>query len=305
MPLSFGLHFHRWTPWRLFVRFPLMENVIPSRFLIVTYLAAAVLMGLIIDNTYRDVNRMRAAGTGPWRNRSSDRVAPTPAPRGWQSVGAWSGLAVAAVALVPIAVYDAPGVPLTSQPVVLPQWYKTVAPHLAPGQVLLSFPVPFEYIQSTMTWQAVDSMQYAMVGGGGPGAIPARAGKEVVGQTDIGNISVSSGPQVITAAEITAVRQALDGWGVTMIVLPDTSSLPLYEQVHDLTSIAVLMTAATGSQPVHQADAWVWTAVDHAGPAVIPSSLRLSQCVQGPAVATVVSVDRATGCVLGRSSAGP
>lgn len=306
VPLSFGLHFHRWTIWRLFVRLPLMENVIPSRFLIVTYLAVAVMLAVIVDHTYRDVNRMRSTGTGLWRNRSPDGPVQDAATgdtrplavRGWRSVGAWAGVGVAAVALLPIAVYDAPGIPLTSTPVALPQWYRTVATHLPPGQVVLSFPVPFLYLQSAMTWQAVDGMRYAMVGGGGPGTIPERAGKELAGQTELGDISVSTGPQVITAQQITATRQAFDGWGVTMVVVPDPTHLPVYEQVHDLQSIAVLLTAATGSQPVHQADAWVWSGVQQAGPAVLPPPAQLSRCVIGPAVATPASVDRATACVL-------
>ncbi|MEI7859529.1 MAG: hypothetical protein WCI26_06820, partial [Acidimicrobiales bacterium] len=55
--LSLGLSFHGWTPWRLFVRAPLMENVIPSRFVLVVYLCAGVMLGIICDHTYRAVAR--------------------------------------------------------------------------------------------------------------------------------------------------------------------------------------------------------------------------------------------------------
>ncbi len=64
VPLSFGLHTHGWTLWRLLVRFPLMDDVIPSRFLLITYLAAAVMLGLIVDHTYAAVNRRSAAALG-------------------------------------------------------------------------------------------------------------------------------------------------------------------------------------------------------------------------------------------------
>jgi hypothetical protein len=40
------------------------------------------------------------------------------------------------IALVPIASTYAGNVPLTMQPVVLPQWFASVTPHLAPGQVI-------------------------------------------------------------------------------------------------------------------------------------------------------------------------
>ena len=47
-------------------------------------------------------------------------------------------------------------------------------------------------------------MTFAMVGGGGPDALPSRAGAERAGQITIGNLSVSETPQTITPAEITA-----------------------------------------------------------------------------------------------------
>jgi hypothetical protein len=210
---------------------------------------------------------------------------------------------VAAVALVPIAAYYADYLPLTVRPVVLPTWFRTVAPHLDSGQVVLAFPVPFALYQSAMTWQAVDGMPYAMVGGGGPNAMTARAGKERAGQVYLGNISVDNGgPEPITLKEIAAVRQALDGWGVTTVVVPDQGGLPVYERVHQVRPIAVLMTAATGQRPIRQAGAWVWTGVQHAGPAVLPSAATLQACSAGPAGGTPASIERSADCVLSSSS---
>jgi hypothetical protein len=217
-------------------------------------------------------------------------------------VGALAGGLVAAVALVPIAAYYTAYLPLTVKPVVLPTWFRTVAPHLDKGQVVLAFPVPFAFYQSAMTWQAVDKMQYAMVGGGGPNAMTSRAGKERAGQVDIANISVSDGgPEPITPKEITAVRNALDGWGVTTVVVPDEAGLTRYERVHLVRSIAVLMTAATGQRPVRQAGAWVWTGIQHAGPAVLPPPTILKHCSAGPVGGTPASIERSTHCVLSSS----
>jgi hypothetical protein len=217
-------------------------------------------------------------------------------------VGALAGGLVAAVALVPIAAYYTAYLPLTVKPVVLPTWFRTVAPHLGTGQVVLAFPVPFAFYQSAMTWQAVDKMQYAMVGGGGPNAMTSRAGKERAGQVDIANISVSDGgPEPITPKEITAVRNALDGWGVTTVVVPDEAGLTRYERVHLVRSIAVLMTAATGQRPVRQAGAWVWTGIQHAGPAVLPPPTILKHCSAGPVGGTPASIERSTHCVLSSS----
>jgi hypothetical protein len=290
VPLSMGLQFHRWTLWRLFVRLPLMDNIIPSRFLLITYLAAAVMLGLIVDHARSDINRWlvsRHGAGGAGRNGL------------WRLAGPTTGVVVALIALVPIASYYSSGVPLTTQPVVLPTWFRTVAPHLGPDQVVLAFPVPYALFQSAMTWQAVDGMSFAMVGGGGPDALPARAGKEAIGQTDIGNLSISSGDSpTITPEEVAAARRALDGWGVTMVVVPDPSHLPTYEQLHLVRAVTVLMTAATGQQPIRQADAWVWTGVDRAGPPILATSERLTACGAGLSDGSVASIDRSTACVL-------
>ena len=45
--------------WRLFVRLPLMENIEPYRFVLITYLTASIMLGLIVDHSYRSVNRQR------------------------------------------------------------------------------------------------------------------------------------------------------------------------------------------------------------------------------------------------------
>jgi hypothetical protein len=276
--LSLGLGFHGWTLWRLVVDFPLMGNVIPSRFGVVVYLCAAVMLGLVVDHAFRTV-----AGHGPIR---PGRVAL-----------AWcTGLVVAAVALVPIATYFADGLPLTVQPVQPPEWFRTVAPGLAPGQVLLVF--PFAFRQSNMTWQAVDRMSYAMVGGGGPDSVLSRAGIERAGQSYLSNVSVAGGPQPIVAGEVAAVRTALDGWGVTGVVLPDPAFLPAYEQVFLVRTIVVLVTAATGQAPVYRDHAWVWTGVHHAPPAADPTGAQLAACTAGPSGGPVGSVQASAACIL-------
>jgi len=289
VPLSFGLQFHDWTLWRLFVRLPLMDNVIPSRFLIVTYLAASVMLGLIVDHIHGGVGRWTATPRRPTKYGSSRRL--------W-SASSVAAVAAAAVALVPIAWYYSDGLPLTTRPVVLPAWFRSVAPRLRGHQVILAFPVPFYLLQSAMTWQAVDDMSYSMVGGGGPDSALGRAGKEALGQKYIGNLSISRSTQPITPPEILAVRRALEGWGVTEVVVPDPSQLPIYEQIRDLRTSAVLFSAATGQQPIRQADAWVWTGVDHAAPPVLASSAWATACDVGAEDGTVASIERSSACVL-------
>ena len=89
--LSLGLHDHEWTPWRLFVRFPLMENIEPYRFVLITYLVVGIMLGLIVDHTYvaakqrRKLND-RSSGVSPegLRQRLPRWSAETASPRVWQ-----------------------------------------------------------------------------------------------------------------------------------------------------------------------------------------------------------------------------
>ncbi len=286
--LALGVQDGHWTPWRLFAGLPQLDNVIPSRFVLVTYFAAAVMLGIVVDHTHWAVERRVA--DRHHTDHQSDRG------RAW--AGGVAALVVAAIAVVPIGAYSGRGLPFTAEPVVVPAWFRTVAPDLAPGQVALVFPVPFAYYQSAMTWQATSGMSFAMVGGGGPGSLPSRAGAERTGQIAIGDLSVSEAPQTVAAAQITATRDALVGWGVTLVVLPDPGPLPAYERVHQVRDIVVLMTAATGRAPIRRAGAWVWSGAGRTHRAAIPSAAALAGCSAGPAAGSVPSIAAAAACVL-------
>ena len=260
-----------------------MDNVIPSRFVLFTYLAAAAMLAIVVDHVARAVAGRR------------------PRPPG-RTVLAWcAGLAVVAVALVPIVAYFADGLPLTAVAVQPPEWFTTVAPELPPGQVLLV--LPFAFRQSNMTWQAVNGMRYAMVGGGGPNSLPSRAGKEEAGDRYLAQLSFTNGTQDLVAGEVAAVRHALDGWGVTGIVLPDPGGLPDYEQMHAVRSTVVLLTAATGQAPEYRAHAWVWTGVDRAPAALEPPVAQLAACAAGSA-GRLAGVDPGLGGLRPRRAAG-
>jgi hypothetical protein len=206
---------------------------------------------------------------------------------------------VAAVVLVPSGVYLSAGLPFTTQPVLVPTWFKTVAPHLHGRQVLLILPAPFAVTQTAMTWQAVDEMAFSMVGQGGPAGVLARAGAERAGQSAITDATFFFSPtQAITGPDAVATRQALHGWGVTMVVVPDQPRLPAYERIRSVTAAAALMTAATGTLPVQQADAWVWTGVDRARRWQPPSTDDLSRCLTGLGYDGTSAIEAAASCVL-------
>ncbi len=292
--LALGARPHSWLPWQLFSGLPLLQNIIPSRFLLLTTLAAAAMLALIVDHTHGAVARCtearagRAAGPGHRAAGRADRGVSR-----WTAAAA--GLAVAAVAIVPIAAYLAPTVPLAAQPVVLPTWFRTVAPYLHGHQVLLVFPVPNQVIESSMTWQAVDGMAYRMVLGGGPGGILARAGREQAGEAVIGTASFSFTPQVLHPGDVAAARRALDDWGVTTVVVPDQPGLAPYDRVAWVPFTVGIMTAALDRPPERRAGAWVWTGVGSAGSPADPTSQEFDRCTalgrpgDPPAIAAVAA----------------
>ena len=277
--LSLGASRHHVLPWQLAAHLPLLENISSSRFVLITYLCLAVLVGVVIDHVHR---------SWPGRSRWSAGLA---------------GLAVAAVAVVPVAAYMAPALPFTTQPVTLPTWFRTVAPRLTGRQVVLVLPAPFAVTQTAMTWQAVDGMGYSMVGQGGPAGVVERAGPEGAGQVAITDATFFFSPdETITGAGATAAGRALRQWGVTMVVIPDQPGLPAYERIRSVTQAAALITAATGVLPVHRAQAWVWSGLIPARPWSPPSTTRISHCLAGLGYEGTVAVDAATRCVLATGS---
>ena len=292
--LSFGTRPDIWLPWQALQHLPLLENVVPYRLVLVTYLAVAVMLGLIVEHVYVSVNRRRRSAPLAGAERASG-LDPTAR---WTGAGA--AAVVAVVALVQPASYLAQTIPMTTVPVAVPTWFTAVAPHLPRHQVLLIIPAPFTSFDNSMTWQALDKMDFSMVGEGGPGGMLVETGTELTGAQVIAKIS-SQTPRArtLTADGVAEVRQALHDWRVTMVVIPDQPGLPAYDQIHSVTLAAALITAATGRLPVHQADAWVWTGVG-ARRCRRPTRrrARLAECTKAVAPRGAGAVRRATACVL-------
>ena len=295
--LSLGVVNGLWLPWRLLANLPLVEDIYPYRIVFIVYLAVAVMLALIIDHAYQAVNRRRQRAAP---NRVPEYVGGplTHLPR-WG--GAAVGVILGAIAVVPPAVYLAQSVPITTRAVNLPDWFRTIAPHLSAGQVLLVIPARSGTSGSNdtpMTWQAVDGMNYSIVGVGGPSGVPQRAGKERDGAAVIARVSAfTPTPTVIAPGDIAAVRQALAGWGVTKVVIPDQTDLPTYDQVTSVTVAAELITAATGERPDHQENAWVWDVAGTASHRAIPTGARLTDCSNGLAGRGTAAVDEVVDCL--------
>ena len=145
-------------------------------------------------------------------------------------------------------------VPFTVESMAIPQWFADVAPHLQPGQVILPFP-PAVAGGAAMTWQAIDSLDFAMPTGGGPESIPARAGPgdEPVWTCITESSLVLSNPAPATPANIAAVRAALAGWGVTMVVVPYPTGLdPAYNEGSGTAWALGMFTLAIGRKPQYR-----------------------------------------------------
>jgi len=267
-------------PWTYLTHLPQFENIIPARFLVVTWLAIAIVVALIVDHTYGAVGR--------WRRTTAGN---TP-----KNAAALAAGLVAVVAIAPQTFYLAGTTPFTTQTVVLPTWFRTQAPHLPPHQVLLVIPAPSGLRESAATWQAVEGMSYSMVEGPGPGGVPSRAAAEAAGAAELGGLSYFN-PKT-TTFDAVPIQRAVRGWGVTTIVIPDQADLPSYMQVPSVTLAVALMTAATGRRPSFQSDAWVWYGADRMLPAKIASPPSIKSCTNGLRTRGAPAVSSATTCVL-------
>lgn len=291
--LSLGVVKGVFLPWQLLAHSPVFENIVPYRFVLITYLAVAIMLGIIVDHTYQAVGRQRES----IRHDSQDQPAPpvrSRLPR-WSSAAA--GIIVAAVALVPPVTYLAQTVPVTTQPVAVPIWFKTVAPNLKGHQVLYAVTSFREWAHNPLLWQAVNHMHYSGANAGGPGGQLVRAGKERPGATVIANVTSTGSLGGVTTKDIQAVRSALKDWEVTMVVMPDQPSLPTYDQIPSIISAAALFTAAIGERPIHQVHAWVWSGVNHTSPLTLRHS-RIFLCTRNRAHRGAAAVNATTACVL-------
>ncbi len=168
---------------------------------------------------------------------------------------------------------------MTVRPVHAPRWFTVVAPKLPAGRVVLPYPAALGGIQSSMAWQTLAGLSFSMVGGGGPGIAPQRAGPEAPGFEVLARASFPlSPPPLPTASNLAAIRQALTGWGVTTIVVPDQPGFPPMTAGGSVSYAVGLFTAALGRAPIEQASAWVWNDVRNPGSAIPLSPAAFVAC---------------------------
>jgi hypothetical protein len=249
-----------WVPWALIEKIPWVGDIVEIRFTIVLSLCAAVMVGIVLDRT-----------RSWWMSR-------TPSPRQLTPKAMAGGLAL--VMLLPTAIALWPNLPLTARAVVLPNWFTDVGAHLPPGQVVLTYPLPFSGLQSSQAWQAVNRMRYAQAGGGGPEGQVGRAGEASAGFAVLLQASLPLGPAPLPSrTNLAAIRHAIEAWGVTTIVIPDQPNLPAYTQGRRPAYAVGLLTAAMGRPPVFDHSAWVWSDVASKGAPISLDQRAFSACV--------------------------
>jgi hypothetical protein len=246
-----------WLPWQSLVKWPLLDDVLPGRFALLTDLALSVLVAIGLDAT-----RKRFTGS----SRSSDEPMVLPDPDVQGGVTPWRrpvGLAgvmcvVAASSLVPI--WRLYSIPTATEEVHVPPWFSTAALRLPTGSVVLTYPFPASASLSSeaMIWQAVDNMQFGLAGGyvkvPGPDGHPLAAGTPGSATSSLTLLTlVKQTPENAwspSPAELAAIRSALSSWKVAFIVVTATGSNPVYT--------AAVMTAVSGRVPQVSHRAWVW-----------------------------------------------
>jgi hypothetical protein len=262
--LSLGPGHGHWVPWQWVEKVPWVGDIVEIRFTVVLSLCAAVMVAVTIDHARH------------WL--ASDRSLPAATATG-------SAAALAVAMLIPSLVVLWSNLPLTASAVVLPRWYAEVGARLAPGRVVLAYPLPFSGLQSSQAWQAVNQMRWAQAGGGGPAGQPTRAGTARAGFEVLADASLplGSAPEPSTA-NLAAIREALAQWEVTTVVVPDQADLSPYDQGRGPAYAVGLFTAALGRAPVHDHSAWVWPALSHPGQAVVITDAAFAACTAGTSV---------------------
>jgi hypothetical protein len=233
------LDFVKWLPWQWVTNDAILDNVEAVHFAALADLAVALLLALGIDAAHS------------WRFWSK-------VPSAVRLLGVVLLGAVVAAMLVPQ--WRTYGVPLTVEKVRLPPWFRTVAPTVAEGSVVASYPFPASAALESepMVWQAADGMRFRLAGG--YVKVPGR-GEGVLGTGPKGSATwtmdalttttpATATQFTLTAGELLKLRAALRRWDVSYIVVTDTGPAPV--------EAAAVFTAATGKTPTVSHRAWTW-----------------------------------------------
>jgi hypothetical protein len=224
---------YSFAAWHVLRHLPILNDVMNERFAALLLLPAGLAVALVLDHLVE--LRPRALGA---------------------AVALVVGLACA----TPFVLDAADALPYSASTVWVPTWYQQRAAALPPGQVVLGFPF-FNTSADLLGVQAVYGMHYAVAGGTGPEWIDSRQGKEEPGYKVI-KVVASTYPvrhlaPAATAQQGAEVRSALQGWGVTLVVVPFARG-PNTSGVARQPAVIEAWLASVLGAPSVQSAAWVW-----------------------------------------------
>jgi hypothetical protein len=246
-----------WLPWQSLVKLPLLDDVSPGRFALLTDLALSVLLAIGIDEARRWFLSRRQS-TAPAHQH---QTGPSPERAGGVTniLVSFLVLLVAATAVL-YPIWRNYSVPTATNTVELPPWFTTAATRVPSGSVVLTYPFPASSSLSSepMIWQAVDGMHFSLAGGylkvPGPGGSPLQAGAPGSATYSLDLLTLAKQtqktPWLPASSDLSNLRSAFATWKVDYIVIPATGINPVFT--------AAVMTAVTGQLPVVSHRAWVW-----------------------------------------------
>jgi hypothetical protein len=150
--------------------------------------------------------------------------------------------------------------PLRAQEIWTPTWFSVHEKNLTAHDVVLAFPF-FNTSANYLAVQALDHMNFSVVGGTTPQWLPRRQGPAQPGYQAIWNMNDQTTspthPYHATTDEIRDVRRALAYWHVTDVVIPFVVGPTTSRATRAPLTVALWMVDILG--PAHQQDgAWVW-----------------------------------------------
>ncbi len=205
-------------PDALLARVPLVEQLVPARISLLTWLCVAAVAALGLDELHRATGppRTPAAGDGHRTGRSPGTVS-------------WSVVAVVAVLAVVSLV---PRWPVRTVAADLPTYFTSGGvDRIATGSVALTYPYATPLHSQPMVWQAVTGMRFSLIGGYAlipdaagvptlfPSVLPPRAVQDFLIDQAGGVPFYDSGPVADDAALVAEVRQFVLRYRVDVVLV--------------------------------------------------------------------------------------
>ncbi len=262
LALSLSSHNQPWAPWRWLGTLPVLEDVVQLRIAVFALLAAIVASATLIESLEARKGGGRALAVG-----------------------------ALALAVLPVAIPEARGLPLRTVHVAVPAWWRA-----APSRgVVLAYPYPGNPLQSPLAWQAHAAFAVSMLGGTGPQGTVPRAGVDAPATALLNALSQPPpfGPTVrptATPANASLVRGMVERDGVTEVVVPVTIRGGPLVAGRPSPGAAAFFAQVLGEPPTVEHDAWVFAVpTSLAAPRYVPATVA-ARCVARVATAGPTSL---------------